>query len=152
MVQSLYTGCGVHTTLNGVGRGKGLSVADVWSRIVACRTQAPPSHALHVQDITSKALERIQVLTIYPHRPTFAHSGTSVFPALQRFTIFVPAWLSVLAERKLSVEEIIREHWKVYGRNFYTRYLMQLQSLVQLYRIKAVFHCSRFARAGGANI
>ena len=32
------------------------------------------------------------------------------------------AWLSVLAERKLSVEEIIREHWQIYGRNFYTRY------------------------------
>ncbi|XP_028403644.1 phosphoglucomutase-1-like [Dendronephthya gigantea] len=32
------------------------------------------------------------------------------------------AWLSILAERGLSVEEIVREHWQNYGRNFYTRY------------------------------
>ncbi|XP_046846374.1 phosphoglucomutase-1-like [Xenia sp. Carnegie-2017] len=32
------------------------------------------------------------------------------------------AWLSVMAERKISVEDIIKEHWVKYGRNFYTRY------------------------------
>ncbi|MGO9546304.1 MAG: alpha-D-glucose phosphate-specific phosphoglucomutase [Rhodomicrobium sp.] len=31
-------------------------------------------------------------------------------------------WLSVLAERRLSVEEIAREHWADYGRNYYTRH------------------------------
>ncbi|XP_045159991.2 phosphoglucomutase-1-like [Mercenaria mercenaria] len=34
----------------------------------------------------------------------------------------VLAWLSVLARKQQSVEEVIREHWKLYGRNFYTRY------------------------------
>lgn len=32
------------------------------------------------------------------------------------------AWLSLLASRKLSVEDIVHEHWQKYGRNFYTRY------------------------------
>ncbi|CAG2234334.1 pgm [Mytilus edulis] len=32
------------------------------------------------------------------------------------------AWLSVLANKKCSVEEVILDHWKQYGRNFYTRY------------------------------
>ena len=41
----------------------------------------------------------------------------------------VLAWLSVLAHRNpdaseplVSVETIVREHWKTYGRNFYCRY------------------------------
>ncbi|VDI67770.1 phosphoglucomutase [Mytilus galloprovincialis] len=34
----------------------------------------------------------------------------------------VLAWLSVLANKKCSVEEVILDHWKQYGRNFYTRY------------------------------
>ncbi|KAI4881317.1 hypothetical protein NFI96_029943, partial [Prochilodus magdalenae] len=34
----------------------------------------------------------------------------------------VLAWLSILATRKQSVEEIMIEHWKTYGRNYYTRY------------------------------
>lgn len=34
----------------------------------------------------------------------------------------VLAWLSVLANKKCSVEEVILNHWKTYGRNFYTRY------------------------------
>ncbi|XP_063433611.1 phosphoglucomutase-1-like [Mytilus trossulus] len=34
----------------------------------------------------------------------------------------VLAWLSVLANKKCSVEEVILDHWKIYGRNFYTRY------------------------------
>lgn len=32
------------------------------------------------------------------------------------------AWLSVLAESKQSVEELMTAHWNKYGRNFYTRY------------------------------
>jgi len=31
-------------------------------------------------------------------------------------------WLNILAARKQSVESIVREHWAVYGRNFYSRY------------------------------
>src|SRR5207342_705035 len=31
-------------------------------------------------------------------------------------------WLNILAKRGESVEAIVRDHWKKYGRNFYTRY------------------------------
>ena len=31
-------------------------------------------------------------------------------------------WLNVLAVRKLSVAEIVRDHWTRYGRNYYTRH------------------------------
>jgi phosphoglucomutase len=31
-------------------------------------------------------------------------------------------WLNILASRKQSVEEIIKEHWKTYGRNYYSRH------------------------------
>ncbi len=31
-------------------------------------------------------------------------------------------WLNVLAARKESVEAIVREHWKTYGRNYYSRH------------------------------
>ncbi|KAJ6662558.1 hypothetical protein lerEdw1_011695 [Lerista edwardsae] len=34
----------------------------------------------------------------------------------------VLAWLSIIAVRKQSVEEILKDHWKKYGRNFFTRY------------------------------
>jgi len=43
----------------------------------------------------------------------------------------VLAWLSILADRNknvpvgqplISVEQIVKEHWKVYGRNYYSRY------------------------------
>ncbi|XP_026791711.3 phosphoglucomutase-1 [Pangasianodon hypophthalmus] len=34
----------------------------------------------------------------------------------------VLAWLSILAFRKQSVEEVMIDHWKTYGRNYYTRY------------------------------
>uniref|UniRef100_A0A803VG30 Phosphoglucomutase 1 n=1 Tax=Ficedula albicollis TaxID=59894 RepID=A0A803VG30_FICAL len=34
----------------------------------------------------------------------------------------VLAWLSILAARKQSVEDIMKEHWQKYGRNFFTRY------------------------------
>lgn len=32
------------------------------------------------------------------------------------------AWLQILAEKKLSVEEVVKELWKRYGRNVFTRY------------------------------
>ena len=31
-------------------------------------------------------------------------------------------WLNILAERQQSVEEIVVDHWKTYGRNFYSRH------------------------------
>ncbi len=31
-------------------------------------------------------------------------------------------WLNILAERKQSVEAIVLEHWRTYGRNFYSRH------------------------------
>lgn len=31
-------------------------------------------------------------------------------------------WLNILAVRQQSVEEIVREHWKTYGRNYYSRH------------------------------
>jgi phosphoglucomutase len=31
-------------------------------------------------------------------------------------------WLNVVARRQRSVEQIVREHWAKYGRNYYTRY------------------------------
>lgn len=31
-------------------------------------------------------------------------------------------WLNILAVRKQSVDEIVREHWAEYGRNYYTRH------------------------------
>ncbi|KAM6948995.1 phosphoglucomutase-1-like [Aplochiton taeniatus] len=34
----------------------------------------------------------------------------------------VLAWLSILASRRQSVEDIMRDHWLTYGRNYYTRY------------------------------
>jgi len=32
------------------------------------------------------------------------------------------AWLNVIAGQGKSVENILLDHWKVYGRNFFTRY------------------------------
>ncbi|XP_030630635.1 phosphoglucomutase-1-like [Chanos chanos] len=34
----------------------------------------------------------------------------------------VLAWLSIMATRRQSVEEIMIDHWQTYGRNFFTRY------------------------------
>ncbi|MCS6761337.1 MAG: alpha-D-glucose phosphate-specific phosphoglucomutase [Candidatus Devosia symbiotica] len=31
-------------------------------------------------------------------------------------------WLNIVAARKQSVDEIVREHWAIYGRNYYTRH------------------------------
>ena len=32
------------------------------------------------------------------------------------------AWLQILASRKKSVEDVLKDHWATYGRNFFTRY------------------------------
>ena len=31
-------------------------------------------------------------------------------------------WLNVLAKRRQSVADIVREHWRTYGRDYYTRH------------------------------
>ena len=31
------------------------------------------------------------------------------------------AWLQILAVKKMSVEQVLKEHWAKYGRNFFTR-------------------------------
>ena len=31
-------------------------------------------------------------------------------------------WLNILAVRRLSVKEIVRDHWRIYGRNYYSRH------------------------------
>ena len=31
------------------------------------------------------------------------------------------AWLQILAKKKMSVEEVLRDHWNQFGRNFFTR-------------------------------
>ncbi len=31
-------------------------------------------------------------------------------------------WLNILAERQQSVEEIVKDHWKTYGQNYYSRH------------------------------
>lgn len=33
----------------------------------------------------------------------------------------VLVWLSIIAARKQSVEEIVRDHWAKYGRHYYCR-------------------------------
>ena len=35
------------------------------------------------------------------------------------------AWLSIVAHRKQNVEEILKDHWNTYGRNFFTRSVVQ---------------------------
>jgi phosphoglucomutase len=31
-------------------------------------------------------------------------------------------WLNILAKRRMSVADLVREHWRTYGRNYYTRH------------------------------
>ena len=31
-------------------------------------------------------------------------------------------WLNILAQRRMSVLDLVREHWRTYGRNYYTRH------------------------------
>lgn len=34
----------------------------------------------------------------------------------------VLAWLSIIEHKNMGVEEILKEHWQLYGRNYFTRY------------------------------
>ncbi|KRT86223.1 hypothetical protein AMK59_1506, partial [Oryctes borbonicus] len=34
----------------------------------------------------------------------------------------VLAWLSIIEYKKMGIEDILKEHWKIFGRNYFTRY------------------------------
>lgn len=34
----------------------------------------------------------------------------------------VLAWLSIIEYKRMSIEDILKEHWKIFGRNYFTRY------------------------------
>lgn len=38
----------------------------------------------------------------------------------------VLAWLSILAVRHQGIEDILKQHWDKYGRNFFTRQVEQI--------------------------
>lgn len=48
------------------------------------------------------------------------------------------AWLSVIASIGKSVEEILLDHWQIYGRNFFTRYFPSQ---------KRIIFCQKFSYA-----
>lgn len=56
----------------------------------------------------------------------------------------VLAWLSIVASRKQSVEDILKEHWQKFGRNFFTRWLSHDSILLLLLICK---HSSRYVPA-----
>ena len=46
----------------------------------------------------------------------------------------VLAWLSILAEKKINVETLMKQHWMEYGRNYFTRSII----IVNNFRIKLI--------------
>lgn len=44
----------------------------------------------------------------------------------------VLAWLSILAVRRQSVEDIMTDHWRTYGRNYYTRCTISKRPLLHI--------------------
>ncbi|CAB1317852.1 unnamed protein product [Coregonus sp. 'balchen'] len=66
----------------------------------------------------------------------------------------VLAWLSILAARKQSVEDIMKDHWQKFGRNFFTRYdyeevdldtAVQMMEDLELMMLEKGFVGQRFA-------
>ena len=47
------------------------------------------------------------------------------FESLVVFFFFSLAWLSIIASRKMSVQDILKDFWKKYGRGFFVRYSLQ---------------------------
>ena len=45
-----------------------------------------------------------------------------VFVYLNRCELCVSAWLSIIASKKMSVQDILKDFWKKYGRGFFVRY------------------------------
>merc|ERR1712232_577155 len=114
-----------------------------------CARSMPTSGAL---DIVAKkmGLEFFEVPTGWKFFGNLMDSGTKYFPDKPTYTPFicgeesfgtgadhvrekdgmwaVLAWLQILAKKTeaagtlVSVEDVAMEHWKAYGRNYYTRY------------------------------
>ena len=59
-------------------------------------------------------------------------------------------WLNILAARKQSVAAIVREHWSVYGRNYYTRHDFEEVDAVAAGALMQNLR-DRFATLPGAN-
>uniref|UniRef100_A0A8C4Z3A1 Phosphoglucomutase-1 n=1 Tax=Gadus morhua TaxID=8049 RepID=A0A8C4Z3A1_GADMO len=68
----------------------------------------------------------------------------------------VLAWLSILAIRRKSVNDIVKDHWRKYGRNYYTRYdyegldldaAWQLMDDLEVLMMEKSFVSQRFAVA-----
>ncbi|XP_055723497.1 phosphoglucomutase-1-like isoform X2 [Salvelinus fontinalis] len=66
----------------------------------------------------------------------------------------VLAWLSILATREQSVEDIIKDHWQTFGRNFFTKYdyeevdldaAIQMMEDLELMILEKAFMGQRFA-------
>ena len=47
----------------------------------------------------------------------------------------VLAWLTILAKTQLSVEEVVVNHWKTFGRNFFTRYDYENCSSIECHKM-----------------
>merc|ERR1719359_888911 len=114
-----------------------------------CARSMPTSGAL---DLVAKKLgiECFEVPTGWKFFGNLMDSGTSYFPDKKKYTPFicgeesfgtgadhvrekdgmwaVLAWLQILAKKTeqagklVTVEDVAREHWKEYGRNYYARY------------------------------
>lgn len=59
------------------------------------------------------------------------------------------AWLSILAVRQQSVEDILKQHWAKYGRNFFTRSVDQLWGFFPMLTLYTK-HCTMYARGGSS--
>ncbi|MDX2228439.1 MAG: alpha-D-glucose phosphate-specific phosphoglucomutase [Leptolyngbyaceae cyanobacterium bins.349] len=49
-------------------------------------------------------------------------------------------WLNILAVRRQSVEEIVREHWRTYGRNYYSRHDYENVNSDRAYALMEALH------------
>jgi len=59
-------------------------------------------------------------------------------------------WLNILAVRKVSVEEIVKEHWTLYGRNYYSRHDFEGVNAARAEEMIAYLR-SRFEKLPGNN-
>jgi hypothetical protein len=53
------------------------------------------------------------------------------------YCLLAVAWLSILAVTGQSVEEVVRSHWKKYGRNFFTRSCIVIVIFSRLLKLKS---------------
>jgi phosphoglucomutase len=114
-----------------------------------CARSMPTSGALD-RVAEKKGIKCFEVPTGWKFFGNLMDSGTSYFPDKPKYTPFicgeesfgtgadhvrekdgmwaVLAWLQILAKKSeaagkvVSVEDVANEHWKEYGRNYYTRY------------------------------